>query len=244
MVIEFRNIKKTFPVSGEETFQLRIEEMNFEIGKTTYIMGHNGSGKSVLLRLLSGEQLPDSGHVIVKLDEEEWYSEKRHSSVVRQNAEDSLALELSVKENVLIHENEYKLINWLFPKKALDHKAISRLDCYGELLKKQNQKCTFLSGGQKQVLAFLCATYIKSKILMLDEFLSATDQSTKNYLLNLSKEYASKTPAAVIIVSHDIELALSDADRIIILKQGKIVSDIDVKTTNWNKEYIRESLLV
>ncbi|KPA11392.1 phosphonate ABC transporter ATP-binding protein, partial [Candidatus Magnetomorum sp. HK-1] len=179
---------------------------------------------------------------IIKNTKDYYFAHKKRSCIVRQKAEDNLALDLTVKENIMLRLKPNSFTNYLFPSIYFHDRINKILNNYSELKKKLNQPCKNLSGGQKQTLAFLLVTLNNSSLLLLDEFLSATDQNTKEFLNSLSQKYALKSPACVIIVSHEIELALENADRILTLKKGKLVSDINSNDPNWNKNYIKSMI--
>ena len=113
---------------------------------------------------------------------------------------------------------------------------------HAELQKKLDQPCRYLSGGQKQALAFLAVSAQNLPLLLLDEFLAATDQTTSALLRVFVKEYARKTPACVLIASHDVKLALDQGDRILALNAGRLVKDIQRDSVEWNESSLREIL--
>ncbi|MCK5147298.1 energy-coupling factor ABC transporter ATP-binding protein [bacterium] len=243
MDIKYSNLNKSFnSVSGAPGFNLSIGEISFEIGKITYIMGHNGSGKSVLLKLLAGQYRPNKGHVKAIHKRNKWFADKHHCSIVRQNSNESLSLELTVKENIIIRQHNLSPLEKIFPLRKLNERVDFVLNDYSELDRKKDQIVSNLSGGQKQTLAFVGATISHSPQLLLDEFLSATDQSTKNNLLQYSAKFALDTPASVVVVSHDINLALSNADRIIVLKEGALIADLLAGSSSWENSYIEKLL--
>jgi putative ABC transport system ATP-binding protein len=104
------------------------------------------------------------------------------------------------------------------------------------------QPCFNLSGGQKQTLAFLSATINNSPILLLDEFLAATDNRTSSLLREMTRNYAKESPACVLIVSHSVDIALEDADKIILLKEGKLLHSLCRGGENWNKPFLQDFL--
>lgn len=239
MVIVVEGLNKHFKgIEDEPDFILDIESLSFELGKFIFIMGHNGSGKSVLVKLMAGEIEPTSGRVKYTLNGESWFAYKQISNIVRQNAEDSLALELSVRENLMLHLNIDSFRQKLFPRFYLKKQIWEILESHEILFKKIDQPCQNLSGGQKQTLAFLSVISNSSKVIFLDEFLSATDRSTTELLLQLSKNHVLKNNSSMIIVSHDIDLALKEADHIIVLKDGKLLQNLYPKDSGWSKEYL------
>lgn len=237
MELTITGIEKIFTANagGEATFHLHLPEMKFQFGSVNYIMGHNGSGKSVFLKLLSGELATSNGNIKLIAEGKEFTPSEMNIAVVRQKAEENLCLDLSVEENLLLRLPTKTWNEKLFPKKYLNQQVVSAVNGQTELGKKMKQVCLELSGGQKQSLAFFSATAHKSKVLCLDEFLSSTDYNTSQMLRQKTKEYAQENNACVIVVSHDFDVALEDAERIFILNNGKLSSQIERNSPQWNK---------
>ena len=233
--MKVKGINKTFVgYDGEPNFHLDIPEINISTGHMVYLMGHNGSGKSVALKLMSGEILPSKGKVEFSITDKKWQAHKYPSSVVRQKAEDNLAVELTVRDNILIHNTPTTLLDKIFPRKFSQAKLQTVIKKHKTLASKFDQVCRNLSGGQKQELAFLLASTKGAKVLFLDEFLSATDSRATALMLSMAKEYAQEQNACIIIVSHEIQSALKHADRILILNNGRLAHDLLPGDSHWN----------
>lgn len=236
MELVVRNANKIFYLpNGEVDFSLYIPEIVFPCGKVSFILGKMGSGKSLFLKLLNGEEQNTKGNLISLLGEKPL---RNDISIVRQKVEENLCNELTVEENLLLRLNPTTLKEKVFPKKYFCSQIKDLLIQQNEILKKRKQPCENLSGGQKQTLSFIANTVNKSSVLCLDEFLSSTDFETSRQLRNKSKEYAIKNNAVVIIISHDFKIALTDADLIYIFKDGQIKQKIDRQSENWTEEFI------
>lgn len=239
MELKVSGIRKTFSSgAGETIFHLELPEMKFQYGSVSFILGHNGSGKSVFLKLLSGELLPTNSTINIVHQDKSYTPNQMNVAIVRQKAEDNVCLDLSVEENLILRLPTKTFNESFFPKNLLKHQIIDALDGHKELLKKTKQVCSELSGGQRQVLAFLSATAQKSGLLCLDEFLSSTDHNTSITLREKAKDYAKENNACVLIVSHDFDVALEDADEIFIFNNGRLSTQIQKNSTHWNKKDI------
>lgn len=227
--------KKYGGSEGEPAFILDLPILRVKVGQIVFILGHNGSGKSITLKLLAGEILPSENEVRFTQGEESWTAHKRPGAIVRQRAEDSLALDLTVRENLLLRAGRTSLWDYLFPAANLNKFVQDVVNPHKELLRKLDQPCRNLSGGQRQALAFLSVTSTKFPLLLLDEFLAATDSNTSRLLLRLMKDYARLVPATVFVVSHDVPLALSEADRILILSGGQLIRDLQRDSSDWDE---------
>lgn len=244
MELNVSELKKTYGGSdGAPSFLLEIPPLSFELGGTVFIMGPNGSGKSVTVRLLAGEIVPDRGCVRMSIGDRQWKAHKRPCGIVRQRADESLATDLSVRENLLLRASPRSLADYLFPAIRLGAQVEAAISRHAELRRKLDQACRDLSGGQRQALAFLAVTLRNYPVLFLDEFLAATDSSTSRLLRGLAKDYAKRVPACVFVVSHDVPLALADADRLLVLRDGHLARDMRPGDAEWNEPDIVNLLI-
>ncbi|MEE2695439.1 MAG: ATP-binding cassette domain-containing protein [Pseudomonadota bacterium] len=181
--------------------------LNISTSGITVILGPNGSGKSLLTKILKGIIKPDSGDLLIRLNNKVpnigYLSQ--NITFLRRDVFSNLAYPLKIKgcEKEKIFEN----INSLLSDFKFSHHK-----------KKSARR---LSGGNKQYLSFMRALVTKPKILILDEPSSNLDMdSTKrieNYLLKKKKEIK------IIMVTHDLFQAKRLADEILFLNEGKII---------------------
>ncbi len=229
--------------NGEPRFVLRVPAFSLAVPSVVFVMGHNGAGKSVLLKLLAGEEQPSAAPIQLMFGEKKWSPEHEPSPIVRQNVEQNLALDLSVRENLALHLKVARFAEMARPLVALKAQIEVLVNSHSELRRKLDQPCRYLSGGQKQALGFIAITSRKLPLLLLDEFLGATDQATSKFLLGLVFEYVQKTPACALIASHDVQLALAHGNRIIVLNSGEISKDVWAGSPDWNESTMRETLV-
>jgi putative ABC transport system ATP-binding protein len=227
---------------GNVSFMLTVPKLVLRTGELCYIMGQNGSGKSVLLRALSGELSPSGGTLAVLADGIGYDWTRSPFPVVRQNVADNLAYDLTVRENLLAKLRVNSVWDRIFPMSRLRGKVGALVSWHKGLVEKLDRPSGQLSLGQKQALAFLSVRSAHAPLLMLDEFLSSTDLSTSHLLRGLIREQADEVPAAILIVSHDVANSLCDGDRIIVLKQGSFIADIRRGDLAWNQDAIEQLL--
>ena len=215
--IEFSNVSLLYP----ETNITAINKINLKIpaGSTIGIIGNIGSGKTSLLDLIVRFYDPVDGIIKVDgIDIKKYSLDQLRSSIsyVPQNA---FLFSETIEKNI-----GYGLISSILKdiveasKKAVVHKNIvSFLDGYQTIL---GERGVTLSGGQIQRVSIARAIIKNSKILLLDDCLSAVDTNTEKEILNHLKSFTkSKT---TIIVSHRIS-SLKHADQIIVFENGQIV---------------------
>ena len=87
-----------------------------------------------------------------------------------------------------------------------------------------------LSGGQRQALTLLMATLVKPQLLLLDEHTAALDPATSIKVMKLSERIAKEHHITTMMITHDMEDALKYGNRILMMKDGKIIADIDEET--------------
>lgn len=198
-----------------------------------FILGKSGCGKSTLLNLLGGLDGFDGGDILVngksmKSFSAKDYDDYRNNCVGFVFQENNLLNEYSVKHNV-------GLALELKSEKNYDEKLNAALKSV-ELEGFGDRKCNRLSGGQKQRVAIARAIVKDPEMLLCDEPTGALDSETGEAIFGLLKKISEKT--LVIVVSHDREAAETYGDRVIELKDGKIVSDTSAEEYEQPTDFI------
>ncbi len=196
--------------------------LTLEPGRFTVLLGPNGGGKSTLLKLLTGELRPDSGEV--RLDgrpvgEYSGRERARNLGVVLQSAPP--ALDFTVREYVLTGRNArmspFAAANASDQTAVLNAMKLFRTDHLAD------RPCNQLSGGERQRVMLAAAWAVEPEIFLLDEATSATDPAQTFAIMKILRETArSRT---VFMITHDLILAGNFADRILLLKGGRIYAD-------------------
>jgi len=213
-VIRFSLKKKLHGAQGD--FLLELE---FEMGadELIVILGPSGSGKTTLLRMLAGLEKPEEGSIEVK--GEVWYDSKRGINLPPQKRDVGF-----VFQDYALFPNMSLFENIAFGMKKKDTQRVMELLRLAGLEQLKDKKPSVLSGGQKQRVALLRALAKEPKLLLLDEPLSALDPETAITLREEIKKFQRSFNIPTIIVSHNREDALSLADRVLLLSEGKIKS--------------------
>ena len=192
-------------------------QLNIKEGEFIGFYGSSGAGKTSLLRILAGLLEPDSGEIII--NNTTWFSSKQSINLSPQRRQVGFVFQdyalfpnMTVKENLL-----FAL------KKGQNSNIIKELIELTELGSLQNIKPKLLSGGQQQRVALARALVQQPKLLLLDEPLSALDATMRHqlqdYLLETHKSYGITT----VLVSHDINELSRLVDKVVELKQGKVI---------------------
>ena len=199
-----------------KNYALRDVTFNLKAGHVCAIVGESGSGKTTLVRLIAGLERPDhgsvaiNGKVIASLNKFV-KPEKRKIGLVFQ--EYALFPHLTVMENVLYGISRIKHKK----NRAQEMLDLVGLTDLGERYPHQ------LSGGQQQRVALARALAPEPSLLILDEPFSNLDAMLRTQLRNEVFDIIRKTEVTVLFVTHDTQDALSVADEILILQNGKVV---------------------
>ena len=196
-----------------------VENVTLEVaeGELLALVGESGSGKTTLLRLIAGFEVPQQG--LIYLNKREVFGphsyvepEKRRIGMVFQDY--ALFPHLKVKENI-----SFGL------KKASKAEKESRVQEMLKLVDLQTQANKYpheLSGGQQQRVALARALAPQPDMLLLDEPFSNLDEVLKEQMRREMRQIIKNTGITAVFVTHDTRDALTTADRIVILKDGKI----------------------
>jgi iron complex transport system ATP-binding protein len=209
-------------------YLLHESSLEFEAGMFHVVMGANGAGKSTLLKLLAGDQKPASGKIFLNERELGSYSKKELAtkrSVLSQHY--NITFPITVNDIVLMGRYPYFSGNPSPKDIAIGRAAMQLMDVADMTERDYNT----LSGGEAQkvqmsrVLSQIWeAEEGKEKVLFLDEPVSHLDVKYQQQLLQTARNLC-RRHTTVIAVLHDINLALSFADRILFMKQGRILHD-------------------
>lgn len=221
-MLELKNITKKYETAGFKQTALDKVSINFRKNEFASILGPSGSGKTTLLNIIGGLDHYDSGDVIInevstkKYKDRDWDSYRNHRvGFVFQSY--NLITHQSVLSNV-----ELALTLSGISKKERRKRALEALDKVG-LSKHINKKPNELSGGQMQRVAIARALVNDPEILLADEPTGALDSETSIEIMNILKEISNDK--LVIMVTHNPDLAEAYSNRIVRLKDGKIISD-------------------
>lgn len=185
-----------------------IDHVSFEIkeGECIALIGVNGAGKSTLIDLILGNLVPDEGRI-------------ERDSAIQNNIgvlfQKSIFNEwVKVKELYASYSSVYK--------NALDYNKFKTLTQFTD--KQLNQYATKLSGGQQRLLDFILMLTGQPLLIFLDEPTSAMDAKTRRYFWNIINDLKARG-ITILYTTHYIEEVEKVADRVIVLKQGKIMND-------------------
>ena len=182
------------------------------------ILGHNGSGKSTIAKLLVGLLAPSKGHILydgVELTEKTVNDLRKRIGIVFQNP-DNQFVGFNVKYDIA-----FGLENHLVPRDemiSLIAEYTKKVDMY-EYLEREPQT---LSGGQKQRVAIAGILALNCDIIILDEATSMLDPQGTEEIINIIEELHNKYNKTIITITHDLNLA-AKSDEIIVMRHGNMI---------------------
>ncbi len=218
--IEFRNVSFNYP-KGQKV----LDDVSFVIepGESVALVGHNGAGKTTIVKLLCRFYDVNSGEILINdinikdLDLSRWYK------FLGTLFQEFVKYHFSVRENIFLGAPDKKDENAMIEaaRKSGAAEFIERLPKkYDTILGKEFEDGEELSGGQWQKLAIARAFYEEPPVLILDEPTSAIDAEAEYEIFNnLEKQYKNKT---LVLVSHRFS-TVRNANKIVVIDHGKIV---------------------
>jgi putative ABC transport system ATP-binding protein len=204
-----------------------MEERDFVV-----VIGRNGSGKSTLLNAIAGALIPDQGQVrIGGRDVTRWPESRRAALVGRvfQNPVSGTIGDLTIAENLAVAAKRGMRHGIL--RNALGRGRRRELaDRVRELgLGLEDRMDTpvgALSGGQRQALTLLMATWVRPTLLMLDEHTSALDPRSTEQMVQLTDRLIRSQGLTTLMVTHSIPQAVALGDRVLVVNRGRVVESI------------------
>jgi putative tryptophan/tyrosine transport system ATP-binding protein len=232
-MLEIKNLSKTFFANTvNEVKALQNINLTIKEGSFTCIIGTNGSGKSTLLNAVAGTFFLDQGSIL--LDGQnitKWQEFKRATLIGRvfQNPFAGTAPEMSIAENIVLAMRRGKPHSLRF---ALTSKVRIEIAERISTLKmgledRLDNPIGTLSGGQRQALTLLMASWLKPKLLLLDEHTAALDPKTASKVAELTRLIIENEKLTALMVTHSMQQAVDLPDRILMMHRGKIVADFE-----------------
>src|SRR5699024_5856429 len=214
-VIKFKNVSFRYQEEGPSV----IKNISFAIeeNKTTAIIGHNGSGKSTIAKLMNGLLAPETGEIIVDdqlLTDESVWEIRQKIGMVFQNP-DNQFVGTTVRDDVAFGmENRGFPREWMVGRIDDSLRAVHMEDY-------MNQEPHRLSGGQKQRVAIAGVMAIQPKVMILDEATVMLDPIGREEIMQTVNELRKVEKLTLIMVTHDLE-EIIQADHVIVLNKGEI----------------------
>ena len=218
--VEFKDVSFTYP----DTKKAILDQISFKIkrGSWTSLIGHNGSGKSTISKLINGLLLPDSANnsritvLGMTLNQKTVWDVREKVGIVFQNP-DNQFVGATVGDDVA-----FGLENRAVPREQMV-KIVRKVLADVGMLDYIDAEPANLSGGQKQRVAIAGILAVEPKIIILDESTSMLDPKGREQVLKIIKHLKKEKNLTVISITHDSDEA-NMADNVIVLNDGKILA--------------------
>ena len=231
-MLTIAGVRKVFyPHSVNERVALRKIDLHLDEGDFVTVIGSNGAGKSTLLNVIAGRILPDRGTVTIDGADVTRQPEYRRARIVARVFQDPMAgtaPHLTIEENLAIAMGRGRgsglRLAVTRSKRERFREELATLEL--GLEDRLGTAVGMLSGGQRQALSLLMATFVEPRILLLDEHTAALDPSRAALVSKLTTAAIDRHHLTALMVTHNMTQAIEMGNRLIMMHDGDIVLDI------------------
>lgn len=232
-MLQIAGVSKLFnPGTVDEKTALINANLQLKPGDFVTVIGSNGAGKSTLMNIISGVMKPDAGKIFIESNDVSQLSENKRSKWIGRVFQDPMAgtaPRMTIEENLAIAYMRGKSrglnlgVNGRLKK--LFREELSRLGI--GLQNRMSAKVGLLSGGERQALSLLMATFTRPQILLLDEHTAALDPARAELVTTLTENIVRDLNLTTLMVTHNMEQAIRLGNRLIMMDKGKIILQVD-----------------
>ena len=219
-MIEIQNLSFVY----DTEFVVSGVSLSISFGEFVGIIGPNGAGKSTLLKLIDRILLPKSGEINLQNKPLADYTQKQLAKIigfVPQNFTTSFSY--SAQDIALM--GRYPHLSAFFSESADDMRVVENSLKSTDVWQLRKRQFSELSGGEKQRVVLASALAQEPQILLLDEPTSSLDIKYQYQFYSILQELQKSRELTIVVVTHDINLAARYCQRLIILKNGKVIDD-------------------
>jgi len=230
-ILEITGLRHTFrPGTPGEVRALQGIDLSLERGEFLIVLGTNGSGKSSLLNAVAGSFVPHHGSIrLGGIDLTHWPEHRRATLIGRvfQNPFSGTAASMTVAENLALaaHRTRQGGLGRALGRQRR-REIVERVAQLGTRLEDRlDAPIGLLSGGQRQALTLLMATFERPQLLLLDEHTAALDPKGAEQVLQLTQEIVTRLRLTTLMVTHSLPQAVRLGDRVLMMHRGRVVHD-------------------
>lgn len=231
-MLSLSNVTKVFfPGTVNERVALDDVSLDLVEGEFVTIIGSNGAGKSTLLNVVAGAIRPESGTVTIGDKDVTRVPDYRRAALVGrvfQNPAAGTAPHMSIEENLAVayERGKKRGLRMGVTRARSEHFRTELAQLEQGLENRLKDWVGLLSGGQRQSLSLLMATFTQPEILLLDEHTAALDPQRAALVTRLTEEIVEKHGLTTLMVTHNMEQALRLGTRLVMMHAGRIILDI------------------
>lgn len=234
-MLNIESVSKLFnPGTVDEKIALMNANLHLKAGDFVTVIGSNGAGKSTLMNIISGVMKPDAGNIFIDGHDVSQASEFERSKWIGRVFQDPMAgttPRMTIEENLAIAykrgQSRGFSIGVSGKTRAIFRNELSRLGI--GLENRMGAKVGLLSGGERQALSLLMATFTRPQILLLDEHTAALDPARAELVTTLTESIVRELKLTTLMVTHNMEQAIRLGNRLIMMDKGKIILQVDEK---------------
>ncbi|HHY74473.1 MAG TPA: ABC transporter ATP-binding protein [Bacillus bacterium] len=229
------HLKQIFKVFNEGTLdeKIALNQINLSLapGDFVTVIGSNGAGKSTLMNMISGALTPDVGSVVIDGQDVTNLPEYKRARLIGRVFQDPMAgtaPTMTIEENLAIAYSRSirRTLRKGVTKKRRDFFKEQLESLHMGLENRLNAKVGLLSGGERQALSLLMATFTEPKILLLDEHTAALDPSRAELITTITKEIVEKLKLTTLMVTHNMQQAIDLGNHLIMMDKGQIIFEV------------------
>lgn len=217
-VIVFKNV--SFQYQSDASFTLKDVSFNIPKGQWTSIVGHNGSGKSTIAKLMIGIENVKSGEIFYNnqtITDDNFENLRKDIGIVFQNPDNQFV------GSIVKYDVAFGLENHAVPHDEM-HRRVSEALKQVDMLERADYEPNALSGGQKQRVAIASVLALNPSVIILDEATSMLDPDARQNLLDLVRIVKSEHNITIISITHDLSEAM-EADHVIVMNKGTVYKE-------------------
>jgi len=234
-MLKIKDISITFnPGTVNAKQALNRLSLHVEKGDFISIIGANGAGKSTLFNAIGGSFITDEGTIELDGRDITLMPEHQRARFIGRLFQDPMlgtAPDISIMENMALAAGKGGWLSILSRKEKEEFRE--RVSLLGMGLEdRMSQPVRLLSGGQRQALTLLMATYNAPKLLLLDEHTAALDPATAEKVLEITRNVIADNQLTCLMITHNMQNALDLGNRTLMMNQGQIIYDVKGEERN------------
>jgi putative ABC transport system ATP-binding protein len=236
-MLDVKNLVKTFHLDGDSTSEndrKALKNVSLTIHDHDFIavIGGNGSGKTTLLNIIAGSVKPDEGSLVLDGEDitkkPEWKRARFISRVFQDPLVGSIG-DMTLEENLSLAARRGKSHGLRWYIGGEERKSyLAMLRPLGlNLENRLNQRMKSFSGGERQSITLLMASFGHPKLMLLDEHTAALDPKTAAKVMNLTATLVRENDVPTLMITHNMKDAIKYGNRLIMMKEGEIVYEAE-----------------
>jgi energy-coupling factor transport system ATP-binding protein len=238
-IIKTENLTYAYRTGQDELPKIVLQGLNLEIERGTFVavLGHNGSGKTTLAKHLNAILLPMGGRVLVDgldtADERLLLEIRKRVGMVFQNPDNQIVA------NVVEEDVAFAPENLGYPPEEIRRRVDEALKTVG-MYEYREHAPHLLSGGQKQRIAIAGVLAMNPSCIVFDESTAMLDPVGRESVVKIIRELRASGRVTVVLITHHMEETI-DADRVIVMSEGRVLMDGAPRQVFQNVEALRET---